>query len=69
MLRETQGGGSASSLSSLTGGPVTTASVVAPEGVQTVEAKPEPEPVPEPEPEPVPEPAEESKSEEDKKEN
>ena len=60
VLRETQGGGDASSLSSLTGGPVTKASVQAPEGVQTVEAKPEPEPivVPEPEPEPivVPEP-------------
>jgi hypothetical protein len=57
VLRETQGGGDASSLSSLTGGPVTKASVQAPEGVQTVEAKPEPEivvAVPEPEPEPMP---------------
>ena len=62
VLRETQGGGDASSLSSLTGGPVTKASVLAPEGVQTVEAKPEPAPVTtpvvavEPEPEPEPEP-------------
>ena len=57
VLRETQGGGDASSLSSLTGGPVTKVSVQAPEGVQTVEAKPEPEPVVAPEPEPMPVPA------------
>ena len=62
VLRETQSGGDASSLSSLTGGPVTKASVVAPEGVQTVEAKPEPAPIVAPvveiesesEPEPMP---------------
>jgi len=67
VLRETQGDGDASSLSSLTGGPVTTASVQAPEGVAAVEAKPEPEPVvaPEPEPEPVvvPEPVPEPEPE------
>jgi len=54
VLRETQGGGDASSLSSLTGGPVTTASVEAPEGVQAVEAIPEPEPQPAPTPIPTP---------------
>jgi len=58
VLRETQGGGDASSLSSLTGGPVTKVSVEAPEGVQAVAAIPEPEPTlaPEPEPDPEPEP-------------
>ncbi len=64
VLRETQGDGDASSLSSLTGGPVTTATVQAPEGVTPVKAEPEPEPEPEPmpvappviEPEPEPEP-------------
>ena len=45
VLRETQGGGDASSLSSLSGGPVTKASVQAPEGMTSVEVKPEPEPV------------------------
>ena len=66
VLRETQDGGDASSLSSLSGGPVTKASVQAPEGMTAVEVKPEPapepaaapvvepEPAPEPEPEPVP---------------
>ncbi|MDG1525489.1 MAG: hypothetical protein P8Q90_05415, partial [Candidatus Thalassarchaeaceae archaeon] len=48
VLRETQGDGDASSLSSLTGGPVTTATVQAPEGVTPVKAEPEPEPEPMP---------------------
>jgi len=66
VLKETQSGGEASSLSSLTGGPVMRAEVKAPEGSQTAEAQPdserepEPEPAielePEPEPEPVIEP-------------
>jgi hypothetical protein len=58
VLKATQSGGEASSLSSLTGGPVVRAEVKAPEGSQTAEAQPDPEPEPEPEPvsEPVIEP-------------
>ena len=54
VLRESNSGGDVSSLSSLTGGPVTKAAVETPTGMASVQAKPEPEP--EPEPEPVPEP-------------
>ncbi len=70
VLKETQSGDEATSLTSLTGGPVTKAVVKAPEGQVEVEPKPEieapaqpipePEPVPESEPEPEPEPVPES---------
>ena len=55
VLRESNSGGDVSSLSSLTGGPVTKASVGTPAGMTSVEAKPAPEPQPAPEPEPEPE--------------
>jgi hypothetical protein len=65
VLSATQSGDEATSLSSLTGGPIQKAPVKAPEGQKEVVAVPEPEPapvaVPEPEPAPVavpePEPA------------
>ena len=62
VLRESNSGGDVSSLSSLTGGPVTKASVETPAGMTSVEAKPAPEPESVPEPEPEPEPAPEPES-------